>query len=82
MPQARAHSPEPVSRSTGDGVDSVSPVDVPPLGGDLQADPSQPPRAETSSSAQAEEAAGFLVWDLVDEWGAQSFPASDPPANW
>lgn len=24
----------------------------------------------------------FLAWDLVDEWGAQSFPASDPPANW
>ncbi len=21
-------------------------------------------------------------WDLVDEWGAQSFPASDPPSNW
>jgi hypothetical protein len=21
-------------------------------------------------------------WDLVDEWGVQSFPASDPPANW
>jgi hypothetical protein len=20
--------------------------------------------------------------DLVDEWGQQSFPASDPPANW
>jgi hypothetical protein len=20
--------------------------------------------------------------DLVDEWGSQSFPASDPPANW
>jgi hypothetical protein len=20
--------------------------------------------------------------DLVDEWGAQSFPASDPPSNW
>jgi len=20
--------------------------------------------------------------DLVDEWGIQSFPASDPPANW
>jgi hypothetical protein len=21
-------------------------------------------------------------WDIVDEWGDQSFPASDPPANW
>jgi len=23
-----------------------------------------------------------LTWDIVDQWGAQSFPASDPPANW
>jgi hypothetical protein len=22
------------------------------------------------------------VWDIVDEWGDQSFPASDPPSNW
>jgi hypothetical protein len=21
-------------------------------------------------------------WDIVEEWGMQSFPASDPPANW
>jgi hypothetical protein len=23
-----------------------------------------------------------FAWDIVDEWGEQSFPASDPPANW
>jgi hypothetical protein len=23
-----------------------------------------------------------VAWDIVDEWGDQSFPASDPPANW
>jgi hypothetical protein len=23
-----------------------------------------------------------VAWDLVDQWGAESFPASDPPANW
>jgi hypothetical protein len=23
-----------------------------------------------------------LTWDIVDQWGADSFPASDPPANW
>lgn len=22
------------------------------------------------------------VDDIVEEWGLQSFPASDPPANW
>ena len=22
------------------------------------------------------------AWDIVDQWGAQSFPVSDPPSNW
>jgi hypothetical protein len=23
-----------------------------------------------------------LPFDIVEEWGTQSFPASDPPSNW
>jgi hypothetical protein len=38
--------------------------------------PDAAPRVEarTRPTAQRE--------DIVDQWGVQSFPASDPPSNW
>jgi hypothetical protein len=51
-------------------------TEVPPAGGtpretgSVAADPAPPPP-------------GFeQTGDIVEEWGQQSFPASDPPANW
>jgi hypothetical protein len=39
------------------------------------------PVGPVPSSARAVRPA-WCPEDIVDEWGAQSFPASDPPANW
>jgi hypothetical protein len=51
------------------------------------------PRARLEARAPARALGGLLVRvggaraalppdDIVDQWGVQSFPASDPPANW
>jgi len=49
-----------------------------------------PPRAADHESAltsaepwpATQRAATDAIADIVEEWGRQSFPASDPPANW
>jgi hypothetical protein len=46
-------------------------------------DPEPAPRVGTPADGQATDVPAWdLTWDIVDQWGAQSFPASDPPANW
>jgi hypothetical protein len=70
MSRARARSPKPVPPSTADVSDAVNAADLGPR------------PTGVSKSAVEMETARLLVWDLVDEWGEQSFPASDPPANW
>jgi hypothetical protein len=36
----------------------------------------------TWPSVTTDDAVRSQAWDMVDEWGLQSFPASDPPSNW
>ncbi len=83
MTIARAPAPEPVSTSTF-GCFEARALGVLPLPDLLETGSCPWPQVRTSTldSAEAHAGAAFLSWDIVDEWGAQSFPASDPPANW
>ena len=39
--------------------------------------PSRPVAADQRAAEPVD-----IIDDIVDEWGRQSFPASDPPSNW
>lgn len=45
-----------------------------------------PPEIPTNRGAELPDRSAqvfdWLPQDIVEEWGLQSFPASDPPANW
>ena len=62
-------SPRSGPESDDAGVTGARPVDRGPAG---SVDPSTTIQAREVDAAH----------DIVDEWGMQSFPASDPPANW
>lgn len=41
-----------------------------------------PQSAHFEAPMRAPAGDGAVTNDIVDEWGRQSFPASDPPSNW
>jgi hypothetical protein len=41
-----------------------------------------PERPDPVAAGMTDGSAVDPAWDIVDQWGADSFPASDPPANW
>lgn len=47
----------------------------------LKGDSSPWPRLVKPTTTERQMAAEVSAWDVVDEWGLQSFPASDPPPN-
>jgi hypothetical protein len=62
--------PRPVEHVAGRRIRAATSTTAGPLG-HVRA-PLGPPRAATSPP----------IVDIIDQWGMDSFPASDPPANW
>jgi len=40
------------------------------------------PAVDASAATWGQDGAAVSAPDIVDVWGRDSFPASDPPANW
>ena len=54
-------------------------IQVFPQGIDAASSHRPPVSAMLAPPSEADDASS---WGIVEEWGVQSFPASDPPANW
>jgi hypothetical protein len=78
----RAVTPEPVSPPTPGGSEHVTGSDIPVFPEVLDAVSCTWSRVGTLPSTRPPDAGEGSGWDIVEEWGLQSFPASDPPANW
>jgi hypothetical protein len=78
----RVVTPEPASSPTAACSESVPGPDFQVFPQVLDGLSCTWPRAGALATTVSPDAGHGSGWDIVDEWGLQSFPASDPPANW
>jgi hypothetical protein len=65
----------------GTGLEIAAPVEA-PLASRVQAEATARPRLAAVLPRVGLPSAVSPPIDIVDQWGEQSFPASDPPSNW
>jgi hypothetical protein len=82
MTLASPQEPRP-SRSSGVGTLALDrDADCLPVRAVLGGSSCRWPRSGEPTPTRGSTGRDRAPWDIVDEWGAESFPASDPPANW